>query len=529
MRKTLLLIIISIFAITAIAQPVVTFSNLRYWTPSELAPYVGQTIRLSQPWHINSVQSGSVYGGPRRSFSPTNIALPGSSDYDRICYVNNSGLVRMSGLGFTPRMGEMLTNLVVTVNSTTSVTVVGSPQRHFTYSELNTPPNVGKRDEIVLVCCMNLCYFLVENLGSGSQGPTSSSQQTLQYSKIIDALTAIDADIYGFVEIEQGQGALQKLAQGLTHALGRQFSYINDGLSASGTWTKAGYVYCTDRIERVGSMVNVNTGVKNRKKLQTFRDKASGESFVLGINHFKAKVNGPSSGIDADQGDGQGAYNNARKVEAQAVLSSINTNLSTLSDPDILLMGDLNAYAKEDPIRVFTDAGYRDLHEMFHADTAYSYVYTYGEYTAGYLDHALANSSMAAQVCGAAAWHINSDEPYNKSYRYSAADNSKFRCSDHDPILVGIKLGDYHANNRTSFDSPEASIPIELTVEGGNYILRGATKGYLRIYSVTGVLEVNMPIDSDELIIPTSGLPQGIHIINAYGGHSTLQAKIIVR
>ena len=43
----------------------------------------------------------------------------------------------------------------------------------------------------------------------------------------------------------------------------------------------------------------------------------------------------------------------------------------------------------------------------YHGPYAYSYTF---DGQAGYLDHAMANVSLAAQITGAADWHINSDE-----------------------------------------------------------------------------------------------------------------------
>ena len=47
----------------------------------------------------------------------------------------------------------------------------------------------------------------------------------------------------------------------------------------------------------------------------------------------------------------------------------------------------------------------------------------------GILDHAMANSTMADQVTGAYAYHINTSG--YSSYKYS----------DHDAVLVGLRLG----------------------------------------------------------------------------------------
>ena len=49
-------------AVCGYAQESVTFDNIQYWTPSELAPYVGKTIRLTQPWIVNQVSGGGFYG-----------------------------------------------------------------------------------------------------------------------------------------------------------------------------------------------------------------------------------------------------------------------------------------------------------------------------------------------------------------------------------------------------------------------------------------------------------------------------------
>ena len=71
-----------------------------------------------------------------------------------------------------------------------------------------------------------------------------------------------------------------------------------------------------------------------------------------------------------------------------------------------------------------------------------SYVY---RGRAGCLDHAFATPPLANSVIGAAVWHINSDEPrcldYNLEYNPEAFYRpDPFRSSDHDPVLIGIRL-----------------------------------------------------------------------------------------
>ena len=63
------------------------------------------------------------------------------------------------------------------------------------------------------------------------------------------------------------------------------------------------------------------------------------------------------------------------------------TDPTGTGDADILLIGDYNSYAMEDPITVIKNAGFTNLIESFLGPDAYSYVFD-GQW--GYLDHALA-------------------------------------------------------------------------------------------------------------------------------------------
>ena len=169
--------------------------------------------------------------------------------------------------------------------------------------------------------------------------------------------------------------------------------------------------------------------------MQTFEEFATGEKFIYSINHFKAK-SGSASGADANKGDGQGAFNASRVAEANGVMDKYNAFKAALHDEDILIMVDLNDYGKEDPIMAFLKRGFYDLHRAFHADSSYSYTFS-GQ--AGYLDHAIASASLLGQVTGMAAYTINSDE--NDKWTYDkSSDRTMFRCSDHDPVLVGLRL-----------------------------------------------------------------------------------------
>jgi predicted extracellular nuclease len=371
-------------------------------------------------------------------------------------------------------------------------------------------------EHTLLVCCMNLEYYLVENWGTG-YGPDNQSEHNKQRAKVSKALAKINADLYGFVEIEQGQSALAELAADLSKNTGRKFSYINDGGSPSGSYTKAGYVYCSDALEPHGSLRYNNEGVDNRKKTQAFREKATGEVFLYSVNHFKAK-SGKGSGDNADKGDGQGTYNGDRVREAKSVLNHYGSDSYYYGDEDILIMGDLNAYAMEDPIKVLREGGMIDLHRAFHADSSYSYVYR-GQ--AGYLDHALCNSTLYPHVTGMVAYHINSDE--SDSYTYDkSSDQTMFRSSDHDPVLVGLRLD-------TTYTTTPGVAQADVTLGIQNYTpyIYNAEGGYYIVYRIDGVKVKEQNISSNQEEI--NGLNPGIYILNIYGQGRCHKMKVWIK
>lgn len=503
-------------------QTIVHITNPDTWSAKELSNYVGQTIRFDVPFYIcnnYSYKQSSYIISPRRIYSPTNQTLPGSLAYQTIVSANQTGEITLTGINEYHRMGEQIIGLTVRVNSTTSISAVGSQTfKGNTRADMEAGmPSVDLRGKHnLLVCAMNLEYYLVDNLGTGF-GPDNTTASNKQHTKIMAALSHIPADIFGFVEVEQGQAALKKLATSLSTLTGRNYSYINDGGSSYGSYTKSGYVYCTETVEPYGNLTSNNTAVSNRKKMIAFTDKASGERFIFSINHFKAK-SGTGTGLDADQGDGQGIFNATRVREAESVLSYYNSQKNYYGDEDILIMGDLNAYAKEDPIMLLLEDGMTDLHRYFHADSSYSYVY---HDQAGYLDHALANETMLTQITGMTAYHINSDEHDGFTYDKSS-DLTMFRCSDHDPILVGLSLGKQMTPIETA-DYEQCTISI---LEGLP-VIKYAKNGYFRIYNISGTLVTEGHVANENYTVDRR-LSQGFYILNIYVENRMKQFKFMI-
>jgi hypothetical protein len=287
---------------------------------------------------------------------------------------------------------------------------------------------------------------------SDCRGADSAEEFTRQRNKIIPAILGLNADVVGLMEIENnGQTAVQNLVSGLNAVAGAG-TWASIGLPSGGTGTDAirvAMIYKPARVSLVGGALSDTNSIHNRPPLaQTFAA-ANGEKFSVVVNHFKSKGSCPSgSGADADQGDGQGCWNDLRTQQAQALAGFIASNLVPV-DPDVVVVGDLNAYGKEDPILELTSLGFADQIARFDPLGGYSYVFD-GE--AGYLDHALASASLAAQVAGATHWRINADEPsvidYNTEFKQPACATcgpdyysaTVYRSSDHDPVLLGLSL-----------------------------------------------------------------------------------------
>lgn len=451
------LFLLSLYILLAVATSLqgkvhsIRIGDPETWSATVLSQIpMGDSVRFDKPIYLcnNGGSGGNNFAvAPHRFYTPSNQEIPNTEAYEVYQLSYQAGRFTLTNVPQNPqshtyrRSGETILNLLARVESGHTLRYLSGTWSGNSRQDLEKGYDRAAIDaqgtHEILVCAMNCEYYLTEAFDShSSMGPNSHAEHQKQRKKVGAALAKINADLYGLVEIQQGQGALAEIAADLTAATGRHFTYISDNSSVDGTYTKSGYVYCSDVLVPYKGMVEVNDEVKNRKKMQLFRYVADEEKqFIYSINHFKSK-SGNGSGLDADQHDGQGSYNNRRIRESKAVEREY-VNLALLErEPDILIMGDLNAYGMEDPITELTMHGMTDLHRYFHADSSYSY--TFGG-QAGYLDHALCNSTMLAQVTGMTAYHINSDE--NDCYTYdSSNDLSMFRCSDHDPVLVGLRL-----------------------------------------------------------------------------------------
>src|SRR5690606_27020565 len=105
----------------------------------------------------------------------------------------------------------------------------------------------------------------------------------------------------------------------------------------------------------------------------------------------------------------------------------------------VAIVGDLNAYSQEDPLRLLRTRGWVDALPV---DEAAPHTFVF-DGLAGRLDHVLLSPALAGRLAGAAVWHSNADEPANAADRTGKVGDraaNPWRSSDHDPILAGFDL-----------------------------------------------------------------------------------------
>jgi len=464
---------------TVIDLPVATVTNLeRYEGMLVTFP---ETLTVTE--NFNLARFGEVVlSAEGRLFNPTNFIdptdIPSSeteNDQNNVAAVttqqniNNSRRILVDdgsntqnpttipylNANNTLRTGDTTTNLTGVLgygfnNYRLQPTV--TPVFNQTNPRTAAPENVGGNIKVASFNVLN--YFNGDGLGGGfptSRGADSATEFERQNAKIVSAIAALNADVVGLIEIESdgddANSAIANLVNSLNGYIGANvYDYIRDPATGVGTdEIKTAFIYKPGVVTPVGASLSDTDAIYNRLPVaQTFILNSNGETFTPVVNHFKSK-SGTGTGLDADQGDGQGAFNFTRIQQAEALLGFVNELKVSTGDSDVLVIGDLNAYGQEDPIDVLRNGSLIDEIDRF-VDNPYSFVF---DGQSGYLDHALATSSLDTQVSDVTEWHINADEPrildYNLEFKGSGASpdlytETPYRSSDHDPVLVGINL-----------------------------------------------------------------------------------------
>ena len=432
---------------TSSPMPAPSTISLPIASTNDFEAFEGMSITFSNPLYIieffNFGRFGEIILSTERQFQPTAIFAPGRPAQARavknLLYrvtlddgstrQNPKPAIHPNGSNFS------LSNLFRGGDSVEDISGVLDyrfdryriqPTQGATVMPVN--PRTAMPDPVegcLTVASFNLQnYFSTLDTGGSTCGPTkqdcrganNSEEFMRQRAKIINAIVTMDADIVALMEVENHptDAALADLVSGLNSAAGAgTYAAIDTGVIGDDV-IKVGLIYQPVSVAPAGGFAALDSLVDpafndalNRPALaQTFEQNGTGAKFTAVVNHFKSKGS-PCIG-DPDLGDGQGNCNLTRTAAAMTVADWLEADPTGSEDADFLVLGDLNAYDKEDPIDALETSGYTDLLSQYLGEFAYSYVF---DGQLGYLDHALANEALLEQITGVTVWHINADEP----------------------------------------------------------------------------------------------------------------------
>lgn len=314
-------------------------------------------------------------------------------------------------------------------------------------------PAVPKVDGNLRVVAMNvLNLFNGDGLGGGfegGRGASSAAQYERQLAKIVASLMAMNPQVVGLMEIENdGEGPQSSLAQLVEamNAMGNgRWAFAGSTESPGSQDIKVALIYRSDLLRPIGPARYLSGGpfgpLSRPALLQTLQRIDGGPAFAVSVNHFKSKGCGrgedQAKGADEDQRDGQSCFNAARLESSRRLLQWLPQALPREAEGRVMLIGDFNAYAMEDPMRAMYAAGYADAFVLKPgAEPPYSFIF---QAQRGRLDHGLVSPALAPLLRGAAEWHTSAAEQDRFDYEQDR-DDDVWRASDHDPLLLGFDL-----------------------------------------------------------------------------------------
>ena len=393
--------------------------------------YIGKTIEITNELYVCGNYYDSLILSPERLYVPeehaVGLAQGDSTMYWQIKHSNRAKMLNLSCkvTNYQVRTGATIKNLTAKVVAPGKLVTGATPK--FSGNKPEPRPKMPKSG--LLICATNIQNYFFD-LGGYAQRKTTPKQQAMQTLKISKALTHMNADIYAICEIQRGDSAPQMLVDAMNRIAKKElYAFVSDGWDNQ-DMIACGYIYRQDKVRPYGEMVHgyADTASHYHYRLIAlgWEEIASGERFVLNINHLRSKR-------------GTGAESNEKRManvdSLMVMLNTINEQ-NIYQDEDILLVGDYNSYTYEQPLQTIIQAGYTDV-LMQYAPKGYSYVY-YSE--AGYLDRVFASPTMSTQVTEVQPYHLNADYFYSRGFK-RGLDETIFRYADHDPILIHVKLG----------------------------------------------------------------------------------------
>ncbi|MEO0362753.1 MAG: ExeM/NucH family extracellular endonuclease, partial [Pseudomonadota bacterium] len=300
------------------------------------------------------------------------------------------------------------------------------------------------------------------------RGANSPEELERQATKLVEAIVEMDADVLGLVELENDDDeAIADVVARVNERLGAEvYDFIPTGDTGTDAIT-TGIIYKIETAIPTGDaavLIDFNGesfvdplgagSQQNRPAVaQTFEDASSGELVTVAVNHLKSKGSSTGAAGDENIGDGAGASNGTRTEGARILADWLAADPTGTGAENQLILGDLNAYAEEDPLDVLAAAGFVDVAAELIGEEAYSFVF---DGQIGTLDYILANGPAFEALTGVTEWHINADEADAIDYNIEITTlsdgtvvtrdpaifdgDTAARNSDHDPVIAGFSF-----------------------------------------------------------------------------------------
>lgn len=420
-------------------------------TPNDLEAYEGMRVVFPQTLSVAETYNLARYGQTLlslgRLYQPNNGQNDGDNALlqillDDTSNIENPEIVPYLNAEDYLRLGSTISDLEgVIVNSGLGKYRL-EPIQASSVKFTNNNPRTAKPDSFaheISISSFNVLNYFTDLNERGADSPEEFERQT---AKLLAALSAIDADVFGLIEIENdGNKTIAALTKSLNDYLGSDiYAYVPKPPLGLGTdQIRQAIMYKPSKLKLI-NFGSERKPIYNRPPVfASFESLADGEVFTVIVSHFKSKGGCPPGG-DTDKGSG--CWNLRRSAQAQTLNDFAAKISERINDTDVLLIGDLNSYRLETPIEVLESNDYTNIDIMLPLEDRYSYVFK-GEL--GTLDYALVSQSLLPQVSGFDVWHINSDEArmldynteYNPDYLYQV---NPYRSSDHDPAIVFLSL-----------------------------------------------------------------------------------------
>ena len=328
------------------------------------------------------------------------------------------------------------------------------PIKPIKINKINPRPTIKPPGALLRVASLNvLNLFNGDGQGRGfptERGAHNKQEYERQLEKLVSTIIAIDADILGLIELEndtdENDSALSQLLDALKKS-NMTYLSVDKGRELFGNDAiRVAIIYQTRKVQLFGQSQTLTKRIfdqyNRQPQIQFFKYKSTGESFGVMLNHFKSKNCKNQSEGSKTISQSQGCWEEVRVQAAHSIMDWLRQEPQTKQN--FIVMGDLNSYPEEAPIRVLSQSLRNTILEF--EPQAYSYNHKGWR---GLLDYMLLTSTLHKRTINAGVWHINADEAPVLDYRIQAKSpahanlfqgNTAYRSSDHDPVYLDLKL-----------------------------------------------------------------------------------------